>query len=169
MSIIAVGPRAAGDETLEHFGWTALSSAREKHAEGDHVTVIEHPDADYKQIALRENQVIGRGKGGVTLYYSADTLHGSSGSPVFSDEFMLVALHHAGGRRNDTVLENGEPVPEDCTKASGSARSSTRCGNAKIRCRPGCVTCSPKRSTRRRLRSSKTSPAQPVSTPITWR
>jgi endonuclease G len=116
ISLIAVGPRTAGDRPLAHFGWTALSSAGDKHAEGDHVTLIEHPDGDYKQIALRENRVLGRGKKNVTLYYTADTLHGSSGSPVFNDEYALVALHHAGGPRNDTVLDNGQPVPADCNE-----------------------------------------------------
>lgn len=116
VSVIAVGPRTAGNGNLSDFGWTALSSAQDKHAEGDHVTIIEHPDADYKQIALRENRVIGRGKKGVTLYYATDTLHGSSGSPVFNDQFDLVALHHAGGGRNDTELENGQPVPDECNE-----------------------------------------------------
>ncbi|QZH65971.1 MULTISPECIES: DNA/RNA non-specific endonuclease [Mycolicibacterium] len=116
VSLIAVGPRTAGDGKLSDFGWSALSSAQDKHAEGDHVTIIEHPDADYKQIALRENRVIGRGRKGVTLYYAADTLHGSSGSPVFNDQFDLVALHHAGGGHNDTELEDGKPVPEDCNE-----------------------------------------------------
>lgn len=116
VSVIAVGPRTAGEGKLGEFGWSALSSAQDKHAEGDHVTIIEHPDADYKQIALRENRVIGRGKKGITLYYAADTLHGSSGSPVFNDQFNLVALHHAGGGHNDTELEDGQPVPEDCNE-----------------------------------------------------
>jgi endonuclease G len=30
VSIIAVGPRAAGDETLEHFGWTGAGQARRR-------------------------------------------------------------------------------------------------------------------------------------------
>lgn len=116
VSLIAVGPRKAGEGNLADFGWCPLSSAQDKHAEGDHVTIIEHPDADYKQIALRDNRVIGRGKQGITLYYAADTLHGSSGSPVFNDQFSLVALHHAGGGHNDTELEDGQPVPEQCNE-----------------------------------------------------
>ncbi|MBB3753779.1 endonuclease G [Mycolicibacterium sp. BK634] len=115
-SLIAIGQRITGERPLSHFGWTALSSAGDKHAEGDHVTVIEHPDGDYKQIALRENRVRGRGKHEITLYYSADTLGGSSGSPVFNDDFVMVALHHAGGPRNDDLLENDQPVPEDCNE-----------------------------------------------------
>ncbi|NED68098.1 endonuclease, partial [Streptomyces sp. SID10244] len=77
VSLIAVGPRLAGDKALEQFGFTPLSSAADKHAEGDFVSVIEHPDGDFKQIALRENRVVGRGASSTTLFYSADTLHGS--------------------------------------------------------------------------------------------
>ncbi|GAA3722973.1 DNA/RNA non-specific endonuclease [Gordonia hankookensis] len=116
VSLIAVGPRLAGDKALEQFGFTPLSSAADKHAEGDFVSVIEHPDGDFKQIALRENRVVGRGASSTTLFYSADTLHGSSGSPVYNDEFCLVALHHAGGPRNDHTLDTGAPAPDDCNE-----------------------------------------------------
>lgn len=116
VSLVAVGPRLTGDRDLATFGWTALSSAGDKHAEGDFVTVVQHPDGDFKQIALRENRVLGRGSKGTTLYYSADTLRGSSGSPVFNDEFDLVALHHAGGSHNDTRLDDGRPVPDECNE-----------------------------------------------------
>ena len=63
--------------------------------QGDHVTIIQHPQGGPKQIALTANQV-------VNIYehwiqYSTDTLPGSSGSPVFNDDWKVVAIHHAGG------------------------------------------------------------------------
>ncbi|MYR07877.1 hypothetical protein GTV32_16930 [Gordonia sp. SID5947] len=116
VSLVAVGNRITGDRDLDRFGWTALSSAGDKHAEGDFVTVVQHPEGDFKQIALRENRVIGRGRKGTTLYYATDTLHGSSGSPVFNDEFDLVALHHSGGSHNDTELDDGRPLPPECNE-----------------------------------------------------
>jgi endonuclease G len=112
-SLIAVGAPVSGGQDLRAFGWTALSSAGDKHAKGDHVTVIQHPSGDFKQIALRDNRVIGRGKKGVTLHYAADTLPGSSGSPVFNDDFELVALHHSGEPTNDDTLDSDEPVPQE--------------------------------------------------------
>ena len=30
------------------------------------------------------------------IHYSTDTMPGSSGSPVFNDEWMVVSLHHSG-------------------------------------------------------------------------
>lgn len=112
-TLVAVGAKASGERELEAFGMSSLTAARDKHAEGDFVTIIQHPDGDYKQVALRENRVIGRGKSGSTLHYQGDTLPGSSGSPVCNDQFELVALHHAGGCRNETHLEDGSKISDD--------------------------------------------------------
>lgn len=110
-TIVGLGPRLGGTASPDDFGHAAMSASLDKHAVGDFVTLIQHPAGDYKQIALRDNRVIGRGRGGVTIHYTADTLGGSSGSPVYNDQFELVALHHSGRPRNDTVLEDGQPVP----------------------------------------------------------
>jgi endonuclease G len=115
-SLIAVGAPIGGGQDLRAFGWTALSSAGDKHAKGDHVTIIQHPSGDFKQIALRDNRVIGRGKKKITLYYATDTMPGSSGSPVFNDDFELVALHHAGEPVNDDTFDSGEPIREECNE-----------------------------------------------------
>jgi len=112
-TLVAVGPPLAGTRTAASFGMSSLTAAQDKHAEGDFVTIVQHPQGDFKQVALRENRVIGRGKAGTTLHYQGDTLPGSSGSPVFNDQFELVALHHAGGGRNEKVLEDGRPVPDE--------------------------------------------------------
>lgn len=113
VTLVAVGDRVTGGRPVTAFGYLPLSGAKDKHAEGDYVTIIQHPEGDYKQIALRENQLIGRGKAGNTLHYEADTLGGSSGSPVLNDQFELIALHHAGGTVLESTLENGEAVPDD--------------------------------------------------------
>jgi endonuclease G len=115
-SLIAVAAPVGGGQDLRTFGWTALSSAADKHAKGDHVTIVQHPSGDFKQIALRDNRVVGRGKKNITLYYATDTMPGSSGSPVFNDEFELVALHHAGEPINDDTFDSGEPIREECNE-----------------------------------------------------
>ena len=112
VTVVAVGEQVSGSRPVTAFGHLPLSGARDKHAEGDFVTIIQHPEGDYKQIALRENRLIGRGKAGKTLHYGADTLGGSSGSPVLNDQFELIALHHAGGSVLESTLENGDPVPD---------------------------------------------------------
>lgn len=61
----------------------------------DFVNIIQHPNGGPMEVSLRFNQVvIVEDK---RVYYLADTEKGSSGSPVFDDEWKVVALHHSGG------------------------------------------------------------------------
>ncbi len=62
---------------------------------GSRVNIIQHPAAEPKQIACVDNEV--EYVDGQITQYLTDTLPGSSGAPVFDDEWRLVALHHSGG------------------------------------------------------------------------
>lgn len=58
------------------------------------LNIIHHPSGDYKQLSIRENRftkILDH-----TLWYETDTAQGSSGSPVFNDQWQVVALHHMG-------------------------------------------------------------------------
>jgi len=68
------------------------------------VNIIQHPDGKPKQIAMNDNQV--KYVDESVIQYITDTLPGSSGSPVFNDNWQLVALHHSGGN-----------IPEPSTKS----------------------------------------------------
>lgn len=61
---------------------------------GELVNVIQHPDGRPKEVVLQENEVV-RVMDRL-IEYRADTEPGSSGSPVFNNEWNLVALHHSG-------------------------------------------------------------------------
>ncbi len=71
---------------------------------GEPVNIIQHPNGDDKQIALTANEVLS--VWGYRIFYRADTEPGSSGSPVFNQEWKVVALHHAG----KTMKEGGLPI-----------------------------------------------------------
>jgi endonuclease G len=58
------------------------------------VNIVQHPDGRPKEVSLRENELVARNER--VLLYEADTLPGSSGSPVFNDLWEIVALHHYG-------------------------------------------------------------------------
>lgn len=62
----------------------------------ERVYIIQHPQGRPKEVVLRNNDVL-RLKDTV-VQYRADTDGGSSGSPVFNEDWQLVALHHAGWR-----------------------------------------------------------------------
>lgn len=86
----------ATPEQLQQFGFNPLIAAEGKAIVGDFVSIIQHPSGSRKQVALRENRllvVLDR-----HLHYTTDTQPGSSGSPVFNDQWEVVALHHASVR-----------------------------------------------------------------------
>jgi endonuclease G len=61
----------------------------------EHVVIIQHPNGGPKQIVLTANAVLQVRP--PYLHYSTDTMPGSSGSPVFSDLWQAIAIHHAAG------------------------------------------------------------------------
>jgi V8-like Glu-specific endopeptidase len=75
--------------------WGALSLKPNKTEMNKRVTIIQHPNGLHKQIALYHNFV--RYVDENIVQYLTDTLPGSSGSPVFDDQWNLIALHHSGG------------------------------------------------------------------------
>jgi endonuclease G len=92
-AIVAV--RAAADE-LASFGFNRLIESEGKALLGEFVTIVQHPRGEKKQVVLRENRIVDGGEHFV--HYSADTEPGSSGSPVFNDQWEVLALHHASVR-----------------------------------------------------------------------
>ncbi len=92
-AIVAV--QAVADE-LAPFGFNRLIESEGKALLGEFVTIVQHPRGEKKQVALRENRIVDGGEHFV--HYSADTEPGSSGSPVFNDQWEVLALHHASVR-----------------------------------------------------------------------
>ena len=90
-ALVAVEPTAAA---VDGYGFNPLIEAEGKVIVGECVTIVQHPSGQRKQIALRENKVVDRVE--QMLHYETDTEPGSSGSPVFNDQWEFVALHHAG-------------------------------------------------------------------------
>ena len=86
---------------IARYGWNGLSAAEGKIIVGEYVTIIQHPSGERKQIALRENQVVDVLDN--FLHYQTDTSPGSSGSPVFNDQWEIVALHHSGVPKKDSA------------------------------------------------------------------
>ncbi|GII96785.1 DNA/RNA non-specific endonuclease [Sinosporangium siamense] len=84
----------AGAGELARFGFNRVMAAEGKAIVGDFVTIIQHPGGERKQVALRENRIVDILD--LFLHYQTDTEPGSSGSPVFNDQWEIVALHHAG-------------------------------------------------------------------------
>lgn len=94
-SVVAVTPKAINAERdLTEFGFLSLIGGTGKAIEGEWLTIVQHPGGELKQLCVRENQLLKKGPD--VLWYSTDTLGGSSGSPVFNNDWLVVALHHSG-------------------------------------------------------------------------
>lgn len=81
------------DAELAQFGFNPLVEAEGKAVIGEFVTIVQHPRGEKKQVSLRENRIVDLPE--TFMHYEADTEPGSSGSPVFNDQWEVVALHHA--------------------------------------------------------------------------
>src|SRR6185369_4011734 len=84
---------------LSGYGSLRLLEAEGKAIVGELMNIIQHPNGEPKQLALRENKlvdVLDR-----FVHYETDTAPGSSGSPVFNDQWECVGLHHSGVPKRD--------------------------------------------------------------------
>ena len=93
-SIVSLAPTSANGTPLANFGFIKMLPESGKALKQEYVNIIQHPGGNLKHVAIRNNQVIGRKN--QYLYYSADTMPGSSGSFVGNEEWQLVAIHHMG-------------------------------------------------------------------------
>lgn len=94
-SLVALHPEAEPAA----YGWLPLIEEQGKVMVGEWVNIIQHPNGEPKQLALRENLVVDELER--FLHYRTDTAPGSSGSPVFNDQWEVVALHHSGVPERD--------------------------------------------------------------------
>jgi endonuclease G len=100
---VAVSQQSTDGIPIESFGYLRLFRQVGKINRNEYATIIQHPRGRQKQIALRNNKVIVyvydeeyHDENNSYLYYDTDTEHGSSGSPVLSDQWFVVALHRRG-------------------------------------------------------------------------
>lgn len=110
-TLIAVGDRTSGTAMLKDFTYCPLFKDEDKHVLGEFVNIIQHPAGDFKQIVFRENQLVNRLS--KVLHYLADTMPGSSGSPVFNDQWEVIALHHWGEPFREVTDADGQPIPKE--------------------------------------------------------
>lgn len=107
-TLVAVAETSDGGRQLADFGHNPGTIGDDPILVSESVNIIQHPSGRPKQIALRENNVTD-----VLvdfLHYQTDTEPGSSGAPVFNDQWQLVALHHSGVPQRDS---NGNIMARD--------------------------------------------------------
>src|SRR5262245_8953974 len=102
-SFVEVAPRSFDGMPLAEFGHLPLMAVSGKAIDGEWVSMIQHPGGQPKQIAIRDSQIVTLTKEDAAnidlenfIHYTTDSEPGSSGSPVFNDQWQVVALHHRG-------------------------------------------------------------------------
>jgi len=79
----------AGAPPLAHY----LPLRRALPRRDQRVAIIQHPGGFLKKVSM-QNNLVAAANGRIVQYYTS-TQGGSSGSPVFDDEFAVVAIHHS--------------------------------------------------------------------------
>jgi endonuclease G len=82
-----------GSASTADYGALSLLAESGKALIGERVNIIQHAGGRPQSVSIRENQVVDIFD--QWIHYAADTAPGSSGSPVFNDEWQLVGIHHA--------------------------------------------------------------------------
>lgn len=85
---------ALPEEFAEGNGYVPLIEEGGKVLKAEVLNVIHHPGGDRKRVSIRDNRLVSQDE--KWLRYTSDTRHGSSGAPVFNDQWEMVALHHGG-------------------------------------------------------------------------
>lgn len=67
--------------------------------EGAFVYVVGHPAGASLKLSIRGNDLLAYDPKQHKVHYTAPTEPGSSGSPVFTSQWQLMAVHHAGGSK----------------------------------------------------------------------
>ncbi|HEY0489322.1 MAG TPA: endonuclease [Telluria sp.] len=98
-TLVAVVETSKTGIALQRYGWSRLIGAQGKALLGEPLNVIQHPRGEAKQIVLRSNNLVDLFD--QYAHYIADTEPGSSGSPVYNDQWEVVALHHSGVPKTD--------------------------------------------------------------------
>jgi len=116
-SVVRVADGMDGRPPGARFGWNRLIGAQGKLVVGESVNIVGHPSGRLKEIAIRRNEL--EVQLDDFLQYLTDTEPGNSGSPVYNDQWEVVALHHAGVARKDpsghdlrrdgTLVQPGDP------------------------------------------------------------
>ena len=93
-TLVALTDNPSSEKHPWDFGHLQLISEAGKILEGEYVSIIQHPHGGPKAVTIRENKVSSLLDD--FIHYITDTEPGSSGAPVFNDQWVVVALHHAG-------------------------------------------------------------------------
>jgi hypothetical protein len=102
-----------GDEQVggKARGWIALPKTVLPLPTDVPILILQHPEGTPMKLAMDTQSVIGLNGNGTRLNYRTNTDPGSSGSPAFTMDWDLVALHHSGDPKwENPTFNQGVPI-----------------------------------------------------------
>lgn len=99
-ALVAVSPAGSRGVALSDFGQVTLATQAGSISALEPVPIIQHPEGGPQRVALKDNKVIVINS--PFIWYRTDTQPGSSGSPVFNRNMVVVGLHHSGVPQRDS-------------------------------------------------------------------
>jgi V8-like Glu-specific endopeptidase len=113
-TVVALADRD-GTTPGSRYGHIPMIAKTGKAVIGETLNVIHHPAGERKRMSIRFNRMVAEDD--LWVRYESDTREGSSGAPVFNDQWELVALHHGGVTATDDegfeLARNGQRWTED--------------------------------------------------------
>ncbi|MGH2533846.1 MAG: effector-associated domain EAD1-containing protein [Thermomicrobiales bacterium] len=105
--------RVDGTPGAEPRQWIDIPSAPREFVEGTPLFIVQHPEGAPLKLALDTDAILGPNENGTRVRYRTNTEPGSSGSPCFSADWELIALHHSGDPNfdRDDKPEYNQGVP----------------------------------------------------------
>ncbi|MGE5191464.1 MAG: trypsin-like peptidase domain-containing protein [Deltaproteobacteria bacterium] len=90
-----------GEPDVPRRGWIAIPQAAPVFAARMPLLIVQHPEGSPLKLAIDSRAIdqqagLGLNSNGTRVRYATNTESGSSGSPVFDQDWRLVALHHYG-------------------------------------------------------------------------
>ena len=123
-AIVSVEAENRFGKRLSDFGLLPLIQLSGKAIKGEPASILQHPGGGPKAVAVRNSVVMGRIDDGV--YYTTDTLPGSSGSPLLNTEWQVVGLHHRQVphpiERGQVLANRGVRISSICEAVHNAAR-----------------------------------------------
>jgi V8-like Glu-specific endopeptidase len=93
-TIVGVSAKSTAGKSITPFGYLPVSMQSPVFGMGQAVSIVQHPNGERKQMALRNNHITKIDL--PYIIYTTDTLGGSSGSPIFNNDWEVGGLHHSG-------------------------------------------------------------------------
>jgi hypothetical protein len=97
-TFVRIDPAAA-----TRFGHIPASRGSFGSLKGEYAHVVQHPLGKMKRVTYRDNRIYE--DDGIFVRYTADTEPGSSGSPVFNNDWQLIGLHHRSRRITQAQID----------------------------------------------------------------